>query len=300
MAEVRPDSVALALAARQHRVVTTAQLAQSGLSKDAIADRVRRGWLRRRHRGVYVVGPLETPLTAAMAAVAACGEGALLSHHPAAVLWGMRRPPAGDMHVTVSGRAVHARNGIQIHRANLHPRDITRKHGIPLTSPARTLLDLAVTLAQRELDRAVEEAEVQRRVSLHSLNEQFSRYPSHRGTAALKSAIRIDPAFTRREAERRMLELIRASRLPQPAVNAKLGDWEVDFLWSRHRLVVETDGYAFHSSRRAFERDRRKDQELQAAGYRVIRFTWRQITDEPEALIATLATALAAERTYQR
>jgi predicted transcriptional regulator of viral defense system len=135
MAEVRPDSVALALAARQHGVVTTAQLAQSGLSKDAIADRVRRGWLRRRHRGVYVVGPLETPLTAAMAAVAACGEGALLSHHPAAVLWGMRRPPAGDMHVTVSGRAVHARNGIQIHRANLHPRDITRKHGIPLTSP---------------------------------------------------------------------------------------------------------------------------------------------------------------------
>lgn len=97
-----------------------------------------------------------------------------------------------------------------------------------------------------------------------------------------------------------MLELIRAARLPHPAVNAQLGDWEVDFLWSRHRLVVETDGYAFHSSRRAFERDRRKDQELQAAGYRVVRFTWRQIADEPEALIATLATTLAAERTYQR
>jgi very-short-patch-repair endonuclease len=294
VAEVRPDAVVVALAGRRHGVITTAQLAQAGLSKDAIAGRVQRGWLRRRHRGVYVVGPLESPLTRAMAAVAAYGDGALLSHYPAGVLWGLCRPPAGAMHVTVSGRPAHGREGIEVHRATLHPHDATREHGVPVTSPARTLLDLAATLPERELDRAVEEAQVQRRVSTHSLNEQFSRYPAHRGTAALTKAVRIDPAFTRSEAERRLLELIRAARLPRPTVNVKLGDWEVDFLWRDNKLIVEVDGYAFHSSRSSFERDRRKDQELQTAGWRVIRFTWRQITEEPEAVIATLAAALAS------
>ena len=155
-AELRPDAVALALAGRRHGVVTTAQLAQSGLSKDAIAGRVKRGWLRRRHRGVYVVGPLESPLTRAMAAVTAYGDGALLSHYAAGVLWGYCRPPAGVMHVTVVGRPVHGRAGIRVHRANLHLADATRKDGIPVTSPARTLLDLAATLPQRDLDRATE------------------------------------------------------------------------------------------------------------------------------------------------
>jgi very-short-patch-repair endonuclease len=196
--------------------------------------------------------------------------------------------------VTVAGRETRDRPGIRSHTARLHPRDATRKHGISVTSPARTLLDLAATLPQRELDRAVEQAQVQRQASLHSLNEQFARYPGHQGTAALTEAIRTDPAFTRMELERRMLALIRAVRLPAPEVNVMLGIWEVDFLWRDARLIVETDGYAFHSSHRAFERDRRKDQELQAGGRRVIRFTWRQITDEPEAVIAALAVALAA------
>jgi very-short-patch-repair endonuclease len=230
-----------------------------------------------------------------MAATLAVGHGALLSHYAAAVLWGLRPPRAGPIDVTVAGRETRNRPGIRTHAANhLHPRDATRHHGIPVTAPARTLLDLATVLGTRELDRVTEEAQVQRRVTPGSLNEQFERYPGHRGRAALTSAIRSDPAFTRMELERRMLALIRAARLPAPEVNVMLGIWEVDFLWRDARLIVETDGYAFHSSRRAFERDRRKDQELQAGGWRVIRFTWRQITDEPAAVIAALAVALAA------
>ena len=122
----------------------------------------------------------------------------------------------------------------------------------------------------------------------------MSSYPRHRGAAALKAAIRTDPALTRSEAERRLLELVRAARLPKPEANARLLGWEVDLVWRDARLVVEVDGYAFHSSRSSFERDRRKDAELIAAGYRVLRFTWRQIADEPAAVIAILAAALAA------
>ena len=108
----------------------------------------------------------------------------------------------------------------------------------------------------------------------------------------MKKVIRIDPAFTRSEAERRLLELIRAARLPPPTTNAKVGHHEVDFLWREQRLVVEVDGYAFHSSRSSFERDRRRDRDLQAQGYRILRITWRELANEPEALIAELAVAL--------
>jgi very-short-patch-repair endonuclease len=228
-----------------------------------------------------------------MAATLALGDGALLSHYSAAVLWGLRPQRDGPIDVTVSGRKTRARAGIRVHRSHVAPQDATRHEGVPVTSPARTLLDLASSLSARDLSRAVEEAEVQRRVSLHSLNEQFSRYPRHRGTAPLTKAIRTEPALTRSEAERRFLELIRAARLPEPEANVRVGGYEVDFLWRDEKLIVEVDGYAFHSSRSSFERDRRKDQELSAAGYRVVRITWRQITDEGAAVIAHMSRMIA-------
>jgi very-short-patch-repair endonuclease len=289
---MRADQVIVAVAARQKGVITIAQLLEAGLSHDAVAHRVKRGWLRRLHRGVYLVGPLEVPLSRPMAATLAAGPGALLSHHPAAVLWGLRQPRDEPMHVTVVARDVRSVE-ISVHRiAYLHPHDATRNHGIPVTSPARTLLDLAAIATPRDLARATEEAQVQRRVSTHSLNEQFSRYPTHRGTAALRRAIRTDPALTRSEAERRLLELVRAARLPEPETNVRIGAHEVDFVWRTQRVVVEIDGYAFHSSRSSFERDRRRDRDLQAAGYRVLRITWRELTGAREALIAELAVAL--------
>jgi very-short-patch-repair endonuclease len=289
---MRADQEIVAVAARQQGVITIAQLLEAGLSHDAVAHRVRRGWLRRLHRGVYLVGPLEVPLSRPMAAVLSVGRGALLSHDAAAVLWGLRQARNEPLHVTVIARDVRSEE-IIVHRVtHLHPDDATRNYGIPVTSPARTLLDLATTATPRDLARATEEAQVQRRVSTHSLNEQFSRYPTHRGTAALRQTIRTDPKLTRSEAERQLLELIRAARLPEPRVNVKVRGWEVDFVWPNERVIVEVDGYAFHSSRGSFERDRRRDRELQAAGYRVLRFTWRELTEEREAVVAALAAGL--------
>jgi very-short-patch-repair endonuclease len=290
------DRLVLGLASRQHGLVSARQLGAAGLGRHAIAHGVAAGWLRRRHRGVYLVGPLETPLTDAMAAVLAYGAGALLSHYAAAVVWGLRPAPARTIHVTVAGRDARSRDGICAHSVRrLHLRDAARRQGIPLTSAARTLLDLATQLNQRDLARAADEARIHRFVTDVSLKEQFERYPRHRGTAALTEVIRTEPAFTRSEAERRLLELIRAARLPEPATNASSGGHEVDFLWPEHGLVVEVDGYAFHSSRSAFERDRRRDADLTRAGIAVVRVTWRQIADEPEAVVATLAAALAVQ-----
>ena len=181
-----------------------------------------------------------------------------------------------------------------MHLAQLHPHDATRYQGIPVTSPARTLLDLAATATTNELDRAVSEAQVLRLVSVHSLNEQFERYPRHRGTAALREAIRTDPKLTRSEAERTLLELIRRAGLPEPETNARVAGYEVDFVWRERKLVVEVDGYAFHSMRSSFERDRRRDATLVSKGWRVVRITWRQLTEEPVAVAATLAQAIAA------
>ena len=174
----------MAVASRQHAVVSVAQLAAAGLGRHAVAHRTATGWLRPMFRSVYLVGPLESPLSRLMGAVLACGPGALLSHYSATVLWVLRPAREGLIDVTVPGRKTRDRPGIRVHKSQIHPRDATRQHGIPVTSPARTLLDLATTLPQEELDRAVEEAQVQRRVSTQSLNEQFERYPQHRGTAA--------------------------------------------------------------------------------------------------------------------
>jgi very-short-patch-repair endonuclease len=291
---MRPDRRVVALAGREHGVVTSAQLIEAGLTPKAIAHRVKSGWLVRLHRGVFLVGPLEAPLSRAKAAVLAAGEGAVLSHLAAAAVWEFLAPRPGPIDVTLPGRNARNRPGIRLNRVTrLHPADITRRHDLPVTSPARTVLDLATRLTPHHLARAINEAQVQRRLTPHSLNEQFKRYPNHRGTAALRAATTTDPAFTRSEAERRLLDLIRAARLPQPRTNVRVRSHEVDFLWSDQRLIVEVDGFAFHSTRAAFERDRIRDADLIAAGYRVIRVTWRQLTDAPAAVVASLAAALA-------
>jgi very-short-patch-repair endonuclease len=280
------------LAGRQHAMVTVEQLAAAGIGRAAIAHRVAKGWLVRVHRGVYLLGPLRTPYSELMAAVLAYGRGTVLSHQSAAVLWRLRPPAPGPSHVIVTGPGAHSREAIRVHRTRLHPDDASRRHGIPVTSPARTLLDLATAVPQRDLDRAVNEARVLRLVTDRSLNEQLSRHPRRRGTAALKEALPTDPKLTRSEAEKRLLELIRKARLPEPETNARINGYEVDFLWRAHALVVEVDGYAFHSSRRSFEQDRRRDRALLACGLRVMRLTWHDIIDERDALIAELAAAI--------
>lgn len=232
-----------------------------------------------------------------MAAVLACGETAVASHHTAAELHGIRPVRPGPIDVTVPCGKPRSREGISAHRSALRPDDVMRTQGIPTTTPKRTIRDLAAGLPDRELRRAIEEALVQRKLDRPSLADAVDEARGQRGAAALRAAaegVSGEAArLTRSEAERRLLELIDAAGLPRPRTNVRIGRSEVDAVWWKERLVVEVDGFAFHGHRAAFERDRRRDADLAARGLRVIRVTWRQIADEPEAVIARLAAALA-------
>ena len=277
------DRAIAALARQQHGIVTTAQLAEAGLGPNAVAHRVAAGRLVRIQRGAYQVGPISTEHGDEMAAVLV--TGGVLSHHTAANLWQIR-PHAGAIHVTVTGPPPRRRPGVQIHRSLSLTAAV--QDGLPLTTPTRTLHDLAAYLPQHDLDRAVEQAQVLRLAT----RDQIAREMPRRGSRALRAALDNEPALTRSEAERRLLALIRQARLPRPATNVVVNGFEVDLLWRERRLIVEIDGFQYHSTRQAFERDRARDAALQAAGYRVIRVTWRQITDHPHALIAQLAVLL--------
>jgi very-short-patch-repair endonuclease len=222
---------------------------------------------------------------------------AALSHRSAAELWELGPVLEGAVAVTLIGRSARSRAGITVHAAaRVDGADVIHHHGIPVTAPGRTLLDCATCLGRRELARATEEAEVLGLVRSDWLDALLTRNPRHRGAAAMRAVTTAAgaPAMTRSEAERRLLELVRSAGLPAPLVNQRLHGHEVDFHWPGPRLVVEVDGYAFHSSRSSFERDRRRDAELIARGYRVIRVTWRQLTHEPETVVALLASALAS------
>jgi very-short-patch-repair endonuclease len=176
--------------------------------------------------------------------------------------------------------APKSRRGLRVHRsASLN----AAVHlGLPLTTAARTLHDLAPLLTQGELDRAVEEALIR---GLADPEELTTR-------PALRRATIDEPQITRSEAERRLRRLVKAARLPRAVTNVRVAGWEVDAFWPAHNLVVEVDGFAYHGNRAAFERDRRKDAALVAAGYRVIRITWRQLVDEPHVVVALLARLL--------
>jgi very-short-patch-repair endonuclease len=220
---------------------------------------------------------------------------AVASHAAAAVLWDMLDPEAIRAEVTVVGREVHSRDGLIVHRvASLHPADVRRRRGIPVTAPARTLLDLAGSESQLVLENALAECRrrgLARDGEIRAALDRAPRRPGVGGLRALLDAHRA--ALTRSKAERLLLALIRAAELPEPLANATVCGHMVDLLWPEQRLIVEFDGWETHGRRGCFETDRRRDQRLVAAGYRVIRITWRQLEREPYALIARLAAALA-------
>jgi very-short-patch-repair endonuclease len=287
------------LAARQRGVVSRAQLVAVGIRTDAIKLRVRAGRLHPLHRGIYLVGH-STPAHGAreLAAVLACGPAAVVSHLSAANLWQLLPCPAKPrpVDVTVQSRQRARRAGIRIHCVeSLDRRDTKTLRGIPTTTPARTLLDLASQLPPYLLERTIAEAQVRRLVRERDLLDQLYRNQGRRGTRTLRRVLDVDggPAFTRSKAERRLLKLVRAAHVPVPETNAQLSGYEVDFLWREHRLVVEFDSFQFHSPRARFERDRERDAVLAAEGYTVIRVTWRQLVDAPEAIAARIAAALA-------
>jgi very-short-patch-repair endonuclease len=288
------DRAIAALAARQHGVVATRQLAALGLSRNAVAARAAAGRLHRIHRGVYAVGhPVLPRYGRWMAAVLAAGPGAALSHASAAALWEMRASNATSTDVSVpraSGRA--KRPGLRLHRATaLRSDEITRQHRIPVTTPARTLLDVAASLPRRALHRALDEAEILELFDLRALNETIDAHQGERGAGALAAALEEHVAgttLTKSELEERMLAICDRHGLERPQVNEDVAGLEVDFLFAARRLVVEADSWRFHRTRRAFERDRERDAILARAGYRTLRFTHHQMTRRPSEVAATI------------
>jgi very-short-patch-repair endonuclease len=300
-AAVRPprpgrDWMIATLATMQYGVVSRSQLLAAGIGPGAIETRLKRHQLHPLHRGVYAVGHTAlVPLAREMAAVLACGPNAVVSHYAAASLLRLLEVAVDVIDVTVP-RTNRRRPGIRVHRSrSLAAEDVCVRRGLPVTAPARTLLDLAEVATARDLERAFDEAVTKGLTSHDALVAVVGRSRGHRGTGKLRDLLtRTDePALTRSAAEERFLGLVRDAGLPAPAVNVQLAGYVVDFLWRDQALVVEVDGYRFHSSRGAFERDRRRDADLNAHGFRVIRITWRQLVEEPLAVIARIARALA-------
>jgi very-short-patch-repair endonuclease len=269
-------------------------LLAAGLAPPTVDRRVNRRRLRPLHQGVYVVGPVLVPRARELAAALACGPGAAVSHWSAAGLWEMATVRAGPVEVGIPhGDRRHP--GIRIHRVGGYgPDEVTRLDRIPLTTPARTLLDLASVAAGRQLERTVAEALARRLVREPDVLALLERHGPRPGTRRLRAILApgaVAP-LTRSEAEELFLKLVREARLPAPEANVRVAGYEVDCYWRAARLVVEIDGFAFHSSARKFESDRRRDQVLVAAGVRVMRVTWRQLTQEPVAQMVRLAQAL--------
>jgi hypothetical protein len=224
-----------------------------GLGSRAVQQRARAGRLRRLHRGVYAVGHgVLRPEGRRLAAVLACGEGAVLSHRSAASHWGLLETQGALIDVTAP-RGRHGGEGIRLHRSRfLDARDTTTHEGIPITTVPRTLLDLAATIQPHRLERALAQAQRLQLYDHRAIADVIARSNGHRATTALTKAIsREDPKWTRSELE----------------------------YWPTHRLIVELDGWETHRTRAAFEQDRARDAALTAAGWRVVRFTWHEPRD---------------------
>ena len=282
------------LAQPQRGLATRVQLLAIGFSPTEIQGRIERGLLHPVHRGVYRVGhtaPLE--FAAEMAAVLACGSRTALSGRSGAYVWALLPRPQGP--VQVSGMVRRERPGIRARRVPLRRSEVTRCRGIPITSVARTVVDLASELEPLQLESVVAEVKRRRLASRRDLEASAELVGGRRGAARLRELLarEQDPALTRSDTEKRLLRLVRAAGLPAPDHNVPFATYELDTVWRDARLVVELDGYEFHRTRDAFERDRARDAELQASGFAVLRFTWRQVRYQPELVLARLARTLA-------
>jgi hypothetical protein len=235
-----------------------------------------------------------------MAAVLAYGPDAVLSHRSAAAHWGLRRETRATIDVSLPRQSACFRPLITAHACTtLRPEDVTAHDGVPCTTVARTLLDLAEVVDRREVERAVEQAEVLRVFDGRAVDAVLARAAGRRGAGVLRAVLDEfdDCGLTANEFEERFLALCLDAGIARPEVNrwGALHDQEikVDFLWQAERLIVETDSRTFHATRYAFERDRRRDQDLLLAGYQVVRFTWRQVTRDPEHVAHTIRALLA-------
>ena len=274
------------LAARQHGVVARWQLVALGVGRGAIDGRILRRRLHPVHRGVYALtpAPLER-LGRWMAAVLAGGEGSVLSHWSAATLWRMRSGTGPRAHVT-SPRDRRNSGTITFHQARLPADEVTTEQGIPTTTPARTLLDLAPLLPSPVLARMIEAAPSRGEPVATLVN----RYPRRAGAPKLRAIMAEAQPMTRSDLEATVLEAMEGAELPQPQVNVVVEGYEVDFVWREHRVIAELDTYVTHGSPAAFQRDRERDRKLTLAGWRVLRMTGEDGIGDLKRLLAASAT----------
>jgi very-short-patch-repair endonuclease len=284
------------LADRQHGVIATRQLVALGLRQQSISDRAAAGRLHPVHRGVYAVGhPIVSRHGRWMAAVLSCGPGAVLSHAAAGALWELLpgTPKTIDVTVPRSGRRS---SDLRLHRPrSLGPDEAVVHMGIPVTSPARTLLDLAAVLTPHRLERAIDQAELQRLTDYPRLDALARAHPRRPGAKALRQVLSRHLAgttLTRSDLESRFLAICRAHGLPTPQVNVRIGEHTVDFLFPERRLIVEIDSWKYHRTRVRFDADRRRDAIHLAAGYRTLRFTDRQLDKDEQSVARTTDGAL--------
>ena len=285
-----------ALADRQWGLVTREQLLALGLSSGAVDRRLAAARLRPLHRGVYAVGHRWLRREAhRLAAVLACGDGR----------GAQPRVRGGALGIAaVRGDADRRDGAAERPAAPLgHPRppprrlavrEVTEHDGVPVTTPARTLLDLAATLPRRSVERALDQAEVLRLFDATALHAIAAAHRGRPGAPLLAALLREHAAgttLTRSELEEAFLRLCDRAGLPRPVVNGRAHGVESDFAWPARALVAEVDGFAFHRTRRAFERDRARDAVLAAAGVRTLRFTARQVERRPGEIVAALRAA---------
>jgi very-short-patch-repair endonuclease len=282
----------------QHGVVSRAQLLDAGIGDDSIDRSVSADRLRVVFRGVYAVG--HSALTREAwwkAALLACGKPAVLSHHSAAQLWRMQRGDPFPISVIVRTRSGRRHGRINSRRMRLQPGEWMRFDGLRVTTPARTIIDLAGELGPRQLRRLVEQAQDLRRFDAAEIRQVLTLHPRRPGGRALLDLIRLmepDADGARSHLERLFVPLARRAGLQKPEVNVEIEGRRRDFVWRDSRLVVEVDGYAYHSSRRAMRRDRERDRRLTIAGWRPARFTFEEVALEPTATaqeLSSLATA---------
>ncbi|MGH2885125.1 MAG: hypothetical protein ACRDPA_20875 [Solirubrobacteraceae bacterium] len=280
---------------RQDNVITLEQLLEAGLGRDAVAHRVKARTMQRLHRGVFLLGAAPpTRMARARAAVLACGDGAVVSHRSAAELFGLLPESDGEVEVTVVGRNPGFHTGVRLHRPRALARhDVTKMRGIPMTSVARTIADLAATESARDTERAFQEALYRRIVTTAALHAVVRREPRRKGAPVIRALLE-DPRMTRSEKERALLKLLDQAQLARPLTNVRLHGHLVDAYWPEQRLVLEFDGWQAHGHRHAFERDRKFDQVMLANGIRPLRVTDRQFVGEPFAIVARVAKSLRA------
>jgi predicted transcriptional regulator of viral defense system len=292
--KTRAQREVAALATRQYGVVAAVQLAEAGYSRASISRAVAAGRLHRLHQGVYAVGHASLSHHGrCMAAVLACGDRALVSHGSAAWLWGLSTHFPREVDVT-AGVPRHQQPGIRVHSAaTLNEVDEAVVDGIPTTSVARTLLDLAAT-SRRQPGPALARANRRGLLDLIELDELLARSAGQRGVRRLRVALDDfrDPAFTRSGVERSFLRLVKDAGLPRPSTNPFVSGHELDAYWPELRFAVELDTYEFHGDARSFERDRKRQEDLKLAGIEMIRITGRRIDTEPRAVASRLRQLL--------